>query len=392
MPPSLAIGLLALAAAAAVAAPADANGCTSASDCQLNGACVQGACQCDKGWQGPACGNLSLAAPVVAYGYGNSAVSKGTAPSSSWGGGPPVYDAATKQYHLFVTEIAGHCGMCTWGRMSQAVHAVSPTVEGPYRRLDVAVPTQTHNTYYAYSPTDKVHLIYHIGPSDNPSSCNPYYNCSQGFTPECSGLRPPTDWPKPTCATQGPAYVHYSKSLDGPWLDGGRCDINKTGMPPAAGASNPAPYIFPNGTVLLVARGKDASSEHGHHEIMHNIFLYRAPAWNARYEWVRGHGVNGSLNIGNGKVPTEDPVIWRGRRGFHILFHSHPGLTHAWSENGLSWQWSGDLIGPYVAPGKGDHERPRVAIDASGDLDAVFVSQEIGPNDASCTFAFKTLD
>ena len=31
---------------------------------------------------------------------------------SSWGGGPPVYDAATKKWHLFVSEIAGHCGMC----------------------------------------------------------------------------------------------------------------------------------------------------------------------------------------------------------------------------------------------------------------------------------------
>ena len=34
-------------------------------------------------------------------------------------------------------------------------------------------------------------------------------------------------------------------------------------MPPAAGNSNPAPYIFPNGTVLMLGRGKDAIHPNG---------------------------------------------------------------------------------------------------------------------------------
>ena len=41
--------------------------CTSELDCQLNGACVQGACVCDKGWRGTDCGTLNLElAPIVA--------------------------------------------------------------------------------------------------------------------------------------------------------------------------------------------------------------------------------------------------------------------------------------------------------------------------------------
>ena len=57
--------------------------------------------------------------------------------------------------------------------MSQAVHATSMTLEGPYKRAELAIPTQTHNTYYAYSKPDRVHLLYHIFSGTSPRSCNP---------------------------------------------------------------------------------------------------------------------------------------------------------------------------------------------------------------------------
>ena len=355
--------------------------CQSALDCQLNGACVAGACVCDRGWQGADCGNMSLAAPTVAFGYG-------TSNSSSWGGGPPVWDAVSGQYHLYVTEVAGGCGMSTWSFMSTAVHTVAQRVTGPYRRVGLAIPVQTHNTLYVYSPVDKLHLIYHIGAAANPPSCNPLYpNCTGGRTAGTQGLRPPAGWPHDTCHTAGGAHVHYSTSLEGPWLNGGALDIDTSGMPPTAGSSNPAPYIFPNGTVLMIGRGRDAVEG----QIKHNIFLYRAPAWNATYSWVRGTGVDGAINVGNGKVMTEDPVLWRGRRGFHILFHSHPNLTHAWSLDGLTWHWSGNVMGPVVVGG-GDHERPRVVVDANGDVAVLFISQEVGPDDAARTLAFPVAD
>ena len=70
-----------------------------------------------------------------------------TSAVSSWGGGPPAYDAATGMYHLFVSEMAAHCGESTWARMSQSAHAVSDTVEGPYERVDLVIPTVSHNTF-----------------------------------------------------------------------------------------------------------------------------------------------------------------------------------------------------------------------------------------------------
>lgn len=395
----VALAVAALAPLRCHAAPAGAHGagtqCESDMDCSLNGACVAGAggraCVCDKGWQGPSCGELHVnETATVAYGIGGEEAS-----TSSWGGGPPVWDDASSRYHLFVTEIAGNCGMCTWSRMSQIAHVTSDAAEGPYRRVETVVPTQAHNAYYAYSEPDGMHLLYHIFDGDSPESCNPYFRCRNGSTPGCRGLRPPsTPWPKPTCPTgAAQAHVHYSTSLGGPWRSAGALRINTTGMPHnVSGSSNPAPFIFPNGTVLMLGRGKDAGSGAASARANHNIFLYRAESWNATYEWVRGDGVDGAVNVGNGRLLTEDPTLWRGRRGFHMLLHSHPDLTHAWSADGLHWQWSSAVIGPPPASNGGsDNERPRVLLDADGDLDVLFVAQEAGPGDASRTAAFRAL-
>jgi len=281
--------------------------------------------------------------------------------------------------------------MCTWARMSTIAHTVSPTVEGPYRKLDTAVPTQAHNAYYTYSAKDKMHLLYHIGGADNPDSCNPYYQgCSAGITPNCTGIRPPAHWPTPSCPANSQAHISYSPTLEGPWKSAGVINISTPHLPSNAGTSNPAPYVFPNGTVLMIGRGKDAHRfPNGTVEAYHNIFMYRADSWNASYSWVPLDGVNGSLPIGNGKLLTEDPVLYKGRRGFHILLHSAPDLSHAWSLDGLQWAWSADDMGPPHPTS--NNERPRVALDTNGDVDYVYVSQEMGIGDASWTLAFKAL-
>ena len=193
--------------AAATAATAATTRCESDLDCQLNGACqvandaasfphddaVHAAgetprkktCVCDKGWKGPDCGLLNIATtPTIAYGYGT------TPKTSSWGGGPPAYDNATGMYHLFMSEIAGNCGMTTWAHMSRGAHAVSKTAEGPYTRVETIIETEAHNIFYAYSPSDQMHLLYHIFQGNNPESCNPYFPCTNGSTPGATGQCP----------------------------------------------------------------------------------------------------------------------------------------------------------------------------------------------------------
>jgi hypothetical protein len=198
--------------------------------------------------------------------------------------------------------------------------------------------------------------------------------------------------------TLGPrGVIHYSSSLSGPWTSAGGLVVAPSPKPPPlAGISNPTPYIFPNGTVLMIGRGKDVSHNSSGRFVNHNIFLYRAEHWNSTYEWIPSDGVNGAINVGLGNAgpSTEDPHLYRGRRGnFHILFHSSPGLTHAWSSDGLSWKWNKTIMGPpnHVGKGGGDNERPRVVLDENGDISWVFVGQLCGPLDAARTAAFKAI-
>eukprot|EP01052_Picozoa_sp_SAG31_P024174 SAG31_NODE_2040_length_6591_cov_8.808996_1_plen_309_part_00 len=275
-------------------------------DCQLNGVAPPGGsdahCVCDKGWKGPACGELDLVAePTVAYGVGSPL----TENHSSWGGGPPVYDGA--QWHLFVSEIAAHCGMQCWSRLSQATHAVSASPTGPYRRRGVIIGTQTHNTYYAFSKPDQVHLIYHIFAGASPRSCNPALKgCANGASPGGTDGLPathPRHWAADTCNTSGSsgAHVHWATSLEGPWHDAGPLKMETSGCEPqGCDNHNPAPWIFDNGTVLMIGRSRDQHWAGREHLFGHNLWLYRADSWNATYHWVPSSGVNGSLNIGNG--------------------------------------------------------------------------------------------
>jgi hypothetical protein len=268
-------------------------------------------------------------------------------------------------YHLFVSEIAAHCGMSTWARMSFAAHTVSPSPVGPFTRLPgeagIAIGTFAHNTFYARA--GGLHLLYHIGDGLNNASCNPYWACSNGTTPGGHGLRPPSPWPAGSCPpANGGAQVHYSASLDGPWVSFGPVVLGPGGP---AGISNPAPLVLANGTVFLMGRTKDSVAPP---VAAHNIWLFRAPQWNGTYEFVKGTGVGGSVGVGNGVEFTEDPVLWEGRRGFHALFHSQANVSHGWSADLLHWGWDHNSACAACVDPDGtvivDHERPRVALDA----------------------------
>ena len=247
---------------------------------------------------------------------------------------------------------------------------------------------------------DRTHLIYTIFNGSSPASCNPYIACSNGTTPgaRTGSLRPSQRYPGPMVCPAGPrGVIYYSASLAGPWRSAGAVAVAPTPRPPRlAGVSNPAPYIFPNGTVLMLGRGPDSGlAKNGTRVKYHNIFLYRASHWNDTYFWVPSDGVDGAINVGAGSAgpATEDPHLYRGRRGFHVIFHSSPDLTHAWSEDGLRWKWSKAVMGPpnHVGAGGGDNERPRVVLDENGDVDWLFVGQLCGPLDAGRTAAFRAL-
>ena len=69
------------------------------------------------------------------------------------------------------------------------------------------------------------------------------------------------------CPLEHGTFIHFSPTLSGPWKSAGKLQTNTTGCV-GCGSSNPAPYIFPNGTVIMLGRTKDTSNHR------HNIYLY----------------------------------------------------------------------------------------------------------------------
>jgi hypothetical protein len=184
----------------------------------------------------------------------------------------------------------------------------------------VVVPTQAHNPYYVQDPVTKTNLIFHIGGGDNPPTpSHPFLNCTNGTTP--MGL----DSSSPIYTSQ--PYVHYSSSFEGPFQR-----LNLT-LPPGHtpvgwGYDNPAPWIFDNGTVLMLSRKYNGTAAHAHIEPHDTIWLVRADSFKGPYELVFDRPVFEHENFNE-----EDPCLWRDHRGnFHALFHFTKG--HAWSADG----------------------------------------------------------
>ena len=77
--------------------------------------------------------------------------------------------------------------------------------------------------------------------------------------------------------------MHWATSLEGPWHDGGALEMDTAGCD-GCGNSNPAPWIFDNGTVLMIGRSKDQHFVGREHIFGHNLWLYRADSWNSTCE------------------------------------------------------------------------------------------------------------
>ena len=139
------------------------------------------------------------------------------------------------------------------------------------------------------------------------------------------------------------------------------------------GSDNPAPYIFENDTVLMLARKSNHSAA-----VSSTIWLIRAPSYRGPYEHVHDRPI---LQVNHS---IEDPNLWRDTRGhFHAFFHHNGPGGHAWSVDGISWSWN-DGARPWsstLALPNGtvvaiaDNERPRVWINRStGQPELLFVA------------------
>ena len=327
---------------------ASSRGCSGAKDCSLNGDCKAGACACDPPWSGPSCGLLGTkpTPPGGAYRFGEKFA------TTSWGGN--VLHAESK-YHLYVTVIGGsRCGLGRWGNQSTVVHAVSDSVDGPFKKVATVVQHEAHNPQAL--EFEGSFYIFHIGSG---ASTTPIHDCDND--------RAGTDVVEaPAPAVPMGSSLHKASSPAGPFLP-----VKQAGV---GSCNNPSPFRHPNGTLFLVCTWsiKRADRPEGPWA---EVMKLTPPPKNARH-W-------------------EDPFLFIDARGFHILAHVYsmeafPSNTIsglAFSESGLDWTWS--EVEPYGnaverTDGTVDHfatmERPKLLFaDASNPTHPTHIINGVSP-------------
>jgi hypothetical protein len=241
------------AAAAAAAAASAATTCAADVDCSLLGRCVQGKCACDAGWTGADCGKADLLPYRGGDGYINGS-------AASWGG-RPVYDAGTKTWHLFATEIAHRCPLILFMNDSTVIRAESDSPTGPYTKKEVVLPPFHHNPTIIGPTPDGYYLIYSIG---NTNTAVEQIPCEQAVPAHCDrahsfcrGSHMPN--------SNGRINLAYSKSVHGPWTEKVILPYDADNNASAWNCenNNPTATILKNGTIFLVYRADPCKAAAG---------------------------------------------------------------------------------------------------------------------------------
>ena len=338
--------------------------CVSNLDCSLNGVCSSGACVCDPGWSGASCGNLSLSSTSASLGH---PWGSGT---SSWGGLP--LQAEDGSWHLFYSQFTRGCGLYSWSTNSRIVHATAPNLSTPFTDSDVVEPAFSHNAQAMRAP-DGTWVVWYIGCGQGEAvkDCG---GCPADALPLAPRTAPPRGpgWnPSPWCLPRrgealGEGYVSYSHAPTpyGPWTPLARPAIQGSNDSSRWDTliTNPAPWLLPDGSVLLGLSGDGGSAGKC-------IGMARAGAWNGSYTADERVAAKGG----------EDPFVFTNSRGeAHVIYHDVAGTsngghafapaqgsggvwtqgTHALYTGALVWE-NGTQAVVY------DRERPKLVFDKS---------------------------
>ena len=214
--------------------------CTDDFDCSLGGRCVQSVCNCFRAWKGVNCSELNLQASrnVRAFDRPHN--------QSSWGGSV-IWDNETQMFHMFAADMTDHCGLDSWQHNSAIRHLVSKTPEGPYEPKEIVQSSFSHNPTVHKTP-DGHYVIYHIGDGTN-GNRPPITNCHNGTTPKTFETRAQASdsGPPPKIGSIITPHMLFSESLNGPWS-------TYRSSQRGTSCNNPAAYMFPNGTALLICK------------------------------------------------------------------------------------------------------------------------------------------
>jgi len=231
----------------------------------------------------------------------------------SWGGTIVRGIAGDKHpYHLFAASFANGCGLYGWIRNGVVVHATAPQPAGPYTFHDVALPVFQHNPHAVKHP-DGTYLLFGIGQANNASWECP---CKDG-KPIMPDGKPATD---ADAAPINHAQLHVSKSPYGPWEN--VKGPNDTDYIFEVNNANPAPWIFKNGSLIVVTCQMDVYYAKHYRGEYKKIGTLPMAAMNA----ARNDSVARQLTKnGTCRLTVEDPYIMYDESAsvWRVLMHQY---------------------------------------------------------------------
>ena len=247
----------------------------------------------------------------------------------TWGASP--MKGRDGRYHLFYSRWKKEEGFSAWLTGSEVAHAVSESVEGPYRFRDVALPARgkrywdglnTHNpTIHCF---DGKYYLYYMGTTGDGKNTEPKLNMNHRNSQRIG--------------------VAVAASPDGPWTRWDKPLIDVSSDPQAPDAlmtSNPSVTRMPDGRFLMVykAVGKKVKGIFGG-PVVHLCATSDSPMGPFKKELKPIFTKKGTL------FAAEDPYIWCQDGLFYAIVKDMRGtFTYAgrslalfFSENGLDWQ------------------------------------------------------
>lgn len=364
------------AALVAQAALPDGGGpCAEDDDCSFNGACDAATCSCTAPWTGLNCNKLRIA-PVdkAVYGY-----REGYPHTTSWGASVQ-YDVTSKQYLMLVSEYVGECS--NWGYNSTVVLATSAKPEGPYERQYRVFGVMSHEAMWARGPDGEWVMYFTASkgadgkPRAGDEQVDPALVCvRENYDEPCVCPGPPE------AGSKDPTWMSWTKTpLDSKsWSDpilvfdpGGHfTDMTGSGELAESIDANFNGIIRPDGSFVglwrtwqcvedLVAPWRETLSE------AEEGACFSVPHTVTVKDWLDPAGYQDAISKTKGALAwlfpaqytppqlalgLEDPMIYRDKRSppvFHAIFHDMfiPGdmVAHAYSEDGVDWTFTGDVL------------------------------------------------
>ena len=278
--------------------------------------------------------------------------------TSSWGG-PIQQDPTTGTYHMWPSQMLGHCGLNTWASNSQIMHATSPNPLGPYEWQNVVFDSFSHEPDVKITPDGKLTMF--------------------------MTQRVPNQWPICTCKNGSsvttcdyyPAHpdkdhttMSSATSFEGPWTAPIEVMHNTTSD------SNLSPWFVGGSAMVGLWRTFYHNTTNTGYSRIHWM-----SASNYSDAGTYTYTTQLSSDLYNLGGPTEDPFLYKDPRSvYHALFHNMYGCFpcggHAFSKDGLTWTYTGgdaygdmlNFTGASVLTRINRRERPHILFDKDGEI------------------------